>query len=76
MEYFGYAEPGDYDRVVFRGSVPDREFIAFWCRDERVLAGMNVNVWDVGEPIKQLIAAGRPVPADRLADPDVPLAEL
>ena len=26
-----------------------REFIAFRLRDGRVLAGMNVNVWDVTE---------------------------
>ena len=46
MEYSGYAEPGSYDQVVFRGDVPAREFVAFWLADGRVLAGMNVNVWD------------------------------
>ena len=30
MEYAGYVEPEGYDRVVFRGDVPGREFIAFW----------------------------------------------
>ena len=32
MEYSGYVEPGGYDRVVFRGDVAGREFIAFWLR--------------------------------------------
>jgi 3-phenylpropionate/trans-cinnamate dioxygenase ferredoxin reductase component len=41
-----------------------------------VQAGMNVNVWDVAEPIQALIAAGGPVDLARLADPDVPLSEL
>ncbi|PBC71637.1 3-phenylpropionate/trans-cinnamate dioxygenase ferredoxin reductase subunit [Streptomyces sp. TLI_235] len=76
MEYTGYVEPGGYDRVVFRGDVPGREFIAFWTSGGRVLAGMNVNVWDVVDPIRELVRSGRPVDESRLADPDVPLAEL
>ena len=74
MEYSGYASADD--RVVFRGDPATREFIAFWVRDGRVQAGMNVNVWDVAEPIQALIAAGGAVDLARLADPDVPLSEL
>jgi cation diffusion facilitator CzcD-associated flavoprotein CzcO len=41
MEYAGHAPT--YDRVVFRGDVDGREFVAFWLdADNRVLAGMNV----------------------------------
>ncbi|MFE3253931.1 NAD(P)/FAD-dependent oxidoreductase [Streptomyces sp. NPDC059209] len=76
MEYTGYAEPGGYDRVVFRGSTQTREFIAFWLAEGRVLAGMNVNVWDVTDPIRDLVTSGRAVDADELADPDVPLTDL
>ncbi|WP_030272192.1 NAD(P)/FAD-dependent oxidoreductase [Streptomyces sp. NRRL B-24484] len=76
MEYTGYVEPGGYDRVVFRGDVPGREFIAFWTSGGRVLAGMNVNVWDVTDPIRELVRSGRPVDEARLADPDVPLTDL
>jgi 3-phenylpropionate/trans-cinnamate dioxygenase ferredoxin reductase component len=73
MEYTGYVEPGGYDRVVFRGDVGKREFIAFWLSQYRLLAGMNVNVWDVSGQIGRLISAGNPVDPDRLADPAVPL---
>src|SRR4051812_2059700 len=79
MEYSGYAEPGGYDRVVFRGDLPGREFIAFWTSGGRVLAGMNVNVWDVTDDIQALVRAGyegRTVDLDRLADPKVPLGDL
>ncbi len=79
MEYLGYVEPGSYDRVVFRGDVPGREFIAFWTLGGRVLAGMNVNVWDVQDDIKRLVTAGyqgRDVDLSKLADPSVPLADL
>ncbi|MGW4804676.1 NAD(P)/FAD-dependent oxidoreductase [Kitasatospora sp. NPDC004272] len=76
MEYTGYAEPGGYNRVVFRGDVAGREFIAFWLSGGRVLAGMNVNVWDVTDPIRELVRSGRAVDAERLADPAVPLDEL
>jgi 3-phenylpropionate/trans-cinnamate dioxygenase ferredoxin reductase subunit len=84
MEYAGYAAPGGYDRVVFRGDpsiVNGRapEFIAFWVADGRVLAGMNANVWDVQNDIQGLVRAGyggRAVDTVRLADPGVPLADL
>ncbi|MGW3243955.1 NAD(P)/FAD-dependent oxidoreductase [Streptomyces sp. NPDC001070] len=73
MEYTGYAEPGGYDRVVFRGDRAAREFVAFWMAGNRVLAGMNVNVWDVVEPIRTLITSRSEVDDALLADPDVPL---
>ncbi|MBV6697805.1 NAD(P)/FAD-dependent oxidoreductase [Kitasatospora aureofaciens] len=76
MEYVGYVEPGGYDQVVFRGDPATREFIAFWLSDGRVLAGMNVNIWDVTAPIRELVRSGRKVDPSRLADPGVPLGEV
>jgi 3-phenylpropionate/trans-cinnamate dioxygenase ferredoxin reductase subunit len=76
MEYLGYVEPGGYDQVVFRGDVASREFIAFWLAGGRVLAGMNVNVWDVTDPIKALIRSGAVLDVDRLTDPAQPLDSL
>ncbi len=73
MEYTGYVEPGGYDQVVFRGDTEAREFIAFWLAGGRVLAGMNVNVWDVTDPIRELVRSGRAVDPAALADPEVPL---
>jgi 3-phenylpropionate/trans-cinnamate dioxygenase ferredoxin reductase subunit len=75
MEYSGYVPPGGYDRVVFRGDVGKREFIAFWLSGGRVLAGMNVNVWDVNDQVQELIRAGRRADPERLANPDIPLPE-
>src|SRR4051794_29356843 len=74
MEYTGYA--AEWDEVVIRGDAGAREFIAFWLREGRVLAGMNVNVWDVTDPIKALIGSRAVVPVERLRDTDVPLDEL
>ncbi|HEV7171988.1 NAD(P)/FAD-dependent oxidoreductase [Pedococcus sp.] len=74
MEYTGMADPED--EVVVRGDLETREFIAFWTRDGRVTAGMNVNVWDVTEPIKALIRSRAQVDLQRLADPDVALGTL
>jgi 3-phenylpropionate/trans-cinnamate dioxygenase ferredoxin reductase subunit len=84
MEYSGFVEPGGYDSVVFRGdpSLVDGktpEFLAFWLHEGRVLAGMNVNVWDVQDDIQRLVRAGfagHAVSTARLADPAVPLADL
>src|SRR3954469_22421777 len=74
MEYTGYAS--EWDEVVVRGDPDKPEFIAFWLKDGRVLAGMNVNVWDVTDAIKALIGSRAHVPLDRLRDPGVPLEEL
>ena len=74
MEYNGFA--ADWDRVVLRKGTSVLEFIAFWLKDGRVLAGMNANVWDQGDAIKALIRGGMAVDADRLADPSIPLANL
>jgi 3-phenylpropionate/trans-cinnamate dioxygenase ferredoxin reductase component len=76
MEYTGYVEPGGYDEVVFRGRTESREFIAFWLSGGRVLAGMNVNVWDVTDPIRTLVTSGRVVDTKKLADSGVPLTDL
>ncbi len=74
MEYSGFAR--SWDRVVFRGDPGSREFIAFWMTENRVLAGMNVNVWDVTDPIQRLIRDRVAVDDRQLADPDIPLADL
>jgi len=74
MEYAGFART--WDRVVFRGDPATREFIAFWLLEDRVVAGMNVNVWDVIDPIRRLIRERISVEDRRLADPDVLLEDL
>jgi 3-phenylpropionate/trans-cinnamate dioxygenase ferredoxin reductase subunit len=76
MEYVGYVTPGGYDDVVIRGDLATREYIAFWRKDNRVLAGMNVNIWDVVDDVKALIESQVEIPAGRLADPQAPLREL
>src|SRR5829696_4981754 len=74
MEYSGLAV--DWDRVMVRGDLATREFIAFWLKDQRVIAGMSANIWDVTEPIQALIRDGWPVDPARLADPDIPLDQV
>jgi 3-phenylpropionate/trans-cinnamate dioxygenase ferredoxin reductase subunit len=74
MEYTGYRDPDARDEVVVRGDVRAREFIAFWLDRGRVTAAMNVNVWDVEDPIRELIRSGAQVDAGLLADLDVPLS--
>jgi len=74
IEYTGYAP--SWDKVVFRGDPGTRQFIAFWLSDGRVVAGMNANVWDVTDPIRELIHRRTPVDASSLADPDEPLEDL
>ena len=75
MEYVGHAP--HFDRVVFRGDLAGREFVAFWVDgDNRVLAGMNVNIWDVLDDVKALIRSKAAVDTDKLADPQSSLADL
>ena len=74
MEYTGFAPA--WDEVVFRGDRDGREFISFWLRDGTVVAGMNVNTWDVAPDIERLVRARARVDRRRLADPDVALDEV
>jgi 3-phenylpropionate/trans-cinnamate dioxygenase ferredoxin reductase subunit len=71
MEYSGLASADD--EVVIRGDVAGRELIAFWVAGGRVLAGMNLNVWDVNDQVQALIRSRAVVDPGRLADADVPL---
>ena len=74
MEYSGYAT--SWDQVVFRGDREGGEFVAFWLTDGRVVAGMNVNVWDVNQHVQTLIRSRAEVEVDALSDPDTPLESL
>ncbi|MEZ5073587.1 MAG: FAD-dependent oxidoreductase [Solirubrobacterales bacterium] len=74
MEYSGFAT--EWDEVVFRGDVDGRELIAFWLKDERLVAGMNLNVWDVNDAIRGLIRSRRTLAAGDLSDPGIALEEL
>jgi 3-phenylpropionate/trans-cinnamate dioxygenase ferredoxin reductase component len=74
LEYSGRA--GREDDLVVRGDLDGREYVAFWLDGDRVTAGMNVNVWDVQDDIQALINSHDPVDRDKLADPDVPLAQV
>lgn len=77
MEYIGYAPAGSYDRIIVRGDPSVREFMAFWVdARNRVLACMNVNIWDVMDDFKALILSRKGVDPAKLADPSVPLGEL
>jgi 3-phenylpropionate/trans-cinnamate dioxygenase ferredoxin reductase component len=75
MEYSGLADPDA--PVVVRGDLAAREAVVFWLGDDgAVLAGMNINVWDVNEQVQALIRSRAAVDPARLADPDVPLESL
>jgi 3-phenylpropionate/trans-cinnamate dioxygenase ferredoxin reductase subunit len=76
MEAAGLPDPDNYDQVVYRGDLAGREFVVFWLSDGIVMAGMNVNVWDVNDDIQTLIRSRRRVEEARLADLSVPIADL
>ena len=74
LEYVGHHQPGD--EVTVRGDLDAREFIAFWHRHGVVTAAMSVNVWEVIDDLKSIVAASRSLDADRLSDPSVDLGTL
>jgi 3-phenylpropionate/trans-cinnamate dioxygenase ferredoxin reductase subunit len=74
MEYSGYAE--EWDEIVYRGALKDGAFVAFWLKDQRVIAGMNVNVWDVNEDVQKLIRSRQQIDTAALRDTETPLTEL
>jgi 3-phenylpropionate/trans-cinnamate dioxygenase ferredoxin reductase subunit len=76
MEYTGDIGPAGYDRVIFRRYADSSQVIVFWLYEQRVQAGMNINIWDVAEDIERLVQSARMINVDDLADPDIPLSSL
>jgi 3-phenylpropionate/trans-cinnamate dioxygenase ferredoxin reductase subunit len=76
MQFSGYVPLTHSANLVFRGDPASGKFIAFWLRERRVVAGMNVNVWNVNDEIQDLIRRGNVVDIDRLSDDSVPLDSL
>lgn len=76
MEYSGYGPMTRDAKIVYRGDKAKREFIAFWIKDDRVVAGMNVNVWDVNDQVQRIIRSGKVVEETRLTDESIPLDQL
>jgi NADPH-dependent 2,4-dienoyl-CoA reductase/sulfur reductase-like enzyme len=76
MEYAGFAPLTKEADIVYRGDRSSGEFVAFWMLGSRVVAGMNVNVWDVNDDIQALVRSGTPVDLAALRDPTVPLANV
>jgi 3-phenylpropionate/trans-cinnamate dioxygenase ferredoxin reductase component len=76
MEYTGDIGPSGYDQVIFRRYPDSAQLIIFWLSEQRVQAGMNINIWDVADDIERLVQSPHPANTDDLADPDVPLASL
>jgi 3-phenylpropionate/trans-cinnamate dioxygenase ferredoxin reductase subunit len=74
IEYSGYAT--DWDEVVVRGDRSNHEFLAFWLKDRRVVAGLNMNIWEVHDQIRELLRQRRAVNSLDLADPEIPLAHF
>jgi len=76
MEYTGDIGPSGYDQVIFRRYADSAQLIVFWLSEQRVQAGMNINIWDVADDIERLVQSPHPADTDDLADPDIPLASL
>ncbi|MFT4082166.1 MAG: FAD-dependent oxidoreductase [Nocardioides sp.] len=53
MEYVGHSAPDD--EVLIRGDLSAGEFIAYWLRDGVLTAGMNVNIWDVNDTLREML---------------------
>jgi 3-phenylpropionate/trans-cinnamate dioxygenase ferredoxin reductase subunit len=53
MEYRGLAIGADAFEID--GDAEAYEFVAYWRREGRTIAAMNVNVWDVGDQLEEAI---------------------
>src|ERR671920_1148155 len=71
LQYAGFHT--EWDDLVVRGSMEERNFVAFYRKDERVLAAVAVNRGKDLRRSMRLIKAQRPVGATKLQDPDIDL---
>jgi 3-phenylpropionate/trans-cinnamate dioxygenase ferredoxin reductase subunit len=74
LQYAGYHT--EWDELVVRGSMEERNFVAFYRKGGRVLAAVAVNRGRDLRRSMQLIKAQRPVDTTKLRDPDVDLRTL
>ena len=68
--------PAAWDRVVLRGDPGERRFVAFYLLDGAVVCANAVNSPRELRLARRLIEQGKPVSAEALADPDIPLKSL
>ena len=74
LQYGGFAY--EWDDIVTRGSVEDRDFCAFYLKDGVLLAALGLNRGrEVRRAMKLIAASARP-PREALADDDVDLRSL
>ena len=74
LQYVGFHR--EWDELVVRGSLEDRSFVAFYRKDERVLAAVAI---DRGRDLRRsvpLIKGRERIEAARLRDPDTDLRTL
>ncbi|NKZ03754.1 FAD-dependent oxidoreductase [Actinomadura latina] len=69
-EYRGLANPAT-DELVVRGDPSSREFLAFWLREGRITAALNVNSWDHGDALQALVDNRARTSAAELAEADL-----
>lgn len=58
MEYVGDIGPDGYDHVAIDGDT-SAAFKAFWLREDRVVAAMQVNDWDASDEIRESVGTYR-----------------
>jgi 3-phenylpropionate/trans-cinnamate dioxygenase ferredoxin reductase subunit len=74
LQYAGFAY--EWDQIVVRGSIEDRDFVAFYLKDGMILAALGLNRGgDVRRAMKLIRMRFSPDPI-RLKDPDVDLRAL
>src|SRR6266536_2975004 len=71
LQYAGYHT--EWDGLVVRGSLEDRNFLAFYVKDGRVLADVGIGRGEEVQRCMPLIEAGAPVDPDKLSDEAVVL---
>ncbi len=76
MEYLGYVPKDTAAEVVYRGDVATGKYLVFWLESDRVLAGMNVNIWHLTGAIRALVSSGARVDRIKLANPAIALDEV
>ena len=74
MQLVGHAP--SWDEVVFRGSVRERTFTAFYLKDGRLRAALAVNRFRDIRPSRELIKAGLEVDPRKLQDEETELRSL
>eukprot|EP00062_Callorhinchus_milii_P011774 gi/632958059/ref/XP_007894821.1/ PREDICTED: apoptosis-inducing factor 3-like isoform X2 [Callorhinchus milii] len=74
LRYAGYG--GDYEEIIFKGNVSDLKFVAFYIKEEQVVAVASMNYDPMVSHAAEVMASGKSISKMEAQDKDMPWMKI